>query len=97
MGEVIAFGVALVKLRTGVDIPTWNAKVTQGRAHQIFWRGSRGPIREDYSFNWAQKLTWTTCPSPIEVTRAHPSKTDNRSRSEKLKSEGGVVDTVSSW
>lgn len=36
MREAIAFG---------VDIPTWNAKVTQGRADRL--EGSRRPIRED--------------------------------------------------
>lgn len=97
MREAIAFGVALVKLRTGVDIPTWNAKVTQGRAGQIVWRGVEGPYGRTILNKCAQKLTWIRCPSPIEVTRAHPSKTDNRSRSEKLNSEGGVVNTVSSW
>lgn len=46
MREAIAFGVALVKLRTGVDIPTWNAKVTQGRADQI--RSSGGGVEGPY-------------------------------------------------
>lgn len=80
MREAIAFGVALVKLRIGVAIPTWNAKVTQDRADRL--EGSRGPIRED-SFNCAQKLTWTRRPSPIEDSGSpDQSKADNRSKSE---------------